>query len=88
MQLGQLRGEGAVGVVADERVGVAVVAAGAEGGICGSEERMTPVKYSDYLAQQIGGAQEAVVPDATHFVQLQKYQQVNARIEGFLSSLK
>lgn len=56
--------------------------------ICGSDDQMTPVKYSDYLAQQIAGAEEDVVPGATHFVQLQKYQQVNANIEKFLASLK
>jgi pimeloyl-ACP methyl ester carboxylesterase len=56
--------------------------------ICGSEDDMTPVKYSHYLAQQINGADEDVVPGASHFVQLQKYQQVNAKIEGFLARLK
>lgn len=56
--------------------------------ISGKEDQMTPVKYSDYLAQHIPGARREVVPEAGHFVQLQKYHQVNAEIEGFLASLK
>jgi pimeloyl-ACP methyl ester carboxylesterase len=56
--------------------------------ICGSEDVMTPVKYSDYLAQQIKGAHKDIIPGANHFVQLEKYHQVNAKIEEFLGRLK
>jgi pimeloyl-ACP methyl ester carboxylesterase len=56
--------------------------------ICGSEDTMTPVKYADYLADNIPGAKKAVIPGATHFVQIQKYKQVNASIEEFVASLK
>jgi pimeloyl-ACP methyl ester carboxylesterase len=56
--------------------------------ISGSDDEMTPVKYSDYLAQHIQGAQQDVIPGARHFVQLQKYHQVNSKIEEFLASMK
>jgi pimeloyl-ACP methyl ester carboxylesterase len=56
--------------------------------ICGSEDAMTPVKYSDYLAQQIKGARKDIIPGANHFVQLEKYHQVNAKIEEFLGRLR
>ncbi|MCY4367319.1 MAG: alpha/beta hydrolase [Chloroflexi bacterium] len=56
--------------------------------LCGSEDSMTPVKYADYLTDNISGARKVVVPGASHFVQLQKYKQVNASIEEFLTSLK
>jgi pimeloyl-ACP methyl ester carboxylesterase len=56
--------------------------------ISGGDDQMTPVKYSEYLARNIAGAHLEVVPGGNHFVQLQKYQQVNARIESFLASLK
>ena len=56
--------------------------------ICGAEDTMTPVRYADYLSNQIPGAQETIIPQATHFVQLQQYQQVNASIERFLETLK
>ena len=56
--------------------------------VCGSEDVMTPVKYSDYLANQIKNAREEIIPGAGHFVQLQKYQQVNVQIERFMATLK
>ena len=56
--------------------------------VCGSRDIMTPVKYSDYLAREIDGAQEEVIPGGSHFVQLEKYQQVNEKIERFLATLK
>lgn len=56
--------------------------------ICGSEDVMTPVKYSDYLTNSIQGASLAVIPGGTHFVQLEKFQKVNEEIEDFLASLK
>ena len=56
--------------------------------ICGSEDTMTPVKYADYLAQEIPGAQREIIPGGTHYVQLEKYQQVNRQIEQFLATLK
>lgn len=55
--------------------------------IVGVEDEMTPVKYADYLADRIPGAQKAIIPGATHFVQLQQPQAVNAAIAGFLQSL-
>ena len=56
--------------------------------VCGSQDVMTPVKYADYLASEIQGAREEIIPDANHFVQLEKYQQVNAQIERFLAGLR
>lgn len=55
--------------------------------ICGAEDEMTPVKYADYLADRIPGAQKAIIPDAGHFVPLQQPQAVNAAIADFLKSL-
>ena len=56
--------------------------------ICGDQDTMTPVRYADYLADKIPGAQKTIIPGATHFVQLQKYKEVNASIEQFLATLK
>jgi pimeloyl-ACP methyl ester carboxylesterase len=56
--------------------------------LCGSDDVMTPVRYSDYLAQRIQGAREDVIPGGSHFVQLGKYQEVNEKIEQFLAKLK
>ena len=56
--------------------------------ICGAEDTMTPVKYADFLADNIPGARKAIIPHANHFVQLQQPKLVNASIEEFLASLK
>ena len=55
---------------------------------CGSDDLMTPVKYSDYLAHQIKGAHEHIIRQGSHFVQLSKYHEVNEKIELFLATLK
>ena len=56
--------------------------------ICGANDQMTPVKYADYLAEKIKGSHRDVIPNAEHFVQIQKYQQVNDKIGEFLTRLK
>ena len=56
--------------------------------ICGSDDVMTPVKYSKYLANSIEGARQKVIAGGSHFVHMQKYQQVNQEIEDFLTSFK
>ena len=55
--------------------------------IVGAEDEMTPVRYAEYLADCIPGAQKAIILGAPHFVQLQQPQAVNAAIAGFLESL-
>ncbi len=39
--------------------------------ICGADDRMTPVKYSQFLAEQIKGAELLIVPAAGHMVMLE-----------------
>ena len=56
--------------------------------ICGSEDVMTPVKYSDYLAAGIAGAERAVIAGGSHFAHMEKFQQVNGVIEDFLASIR
>lgn len=56
--------------------------------LCGSEDVMTPVKYSSYLAQHIKGARQNIIAGAGHFLQLGKYHEVNEKIEEFLATLK
>ncbi len=55
--------------------------------LCGSQDSLAPVKYSHYLTQKIEGAREDIIPGGDHFVQLDKYHQVNEQIERFLASL-
>jgi pimeloyl-ACP methyl ester carboxylesterase len=55
--------------------------------ICGSEDVMTPPKYSSYLAARIEGAKLSVVDGGTHYFFAEKPEAVNRAIEQFLLGL-
>jgi len=55
--------------------------------ICGSEDEMTPVKYTKYLVDKIEGAIKVIVDGATHAVAREKPKEVNQAIESFLAGL-
>lgn len=55
--------------------------------LCGSEDVMTPPKYSSYLAAQIKGAKLTVINGGTHYVFVEKPEAVNQAIEQFLANL-
>lgn len=55
--------------------------------LCGTDDNMTPVKYSQYLANKIAGAHLVVINGGTHFAFLEKPEEVNRAIDDFLKSL-
>jgi len=55
--------------------------------ICGSEDEMTPVKYSQYLATKINGARLVIIEGGTHLAFMEKPEEVNQAIEEFLKKL-
>jgi pimeloyl-ACP methyl ester carboxylesterase len=55
--------------------------------ICGEEDRLTPVKYSEYLHEQIPGSQLVVIPHAGHLVVLEAPRATNGAIAAFLRTL-
>ena len=55
--------------------------------LCGEEDRLTPVKYSEYLHEQIAGSQLIVIPDAGHMVVLEQPRATNEAIASFLHTL-
>ena len=55
--------------------------------LCGSEDIMTPPKYSRYLASKIEGAREVIINGGTHMVFAEKPLEVNQAIEDFQRSL-
>jgi pimeloyl-ACP methyl ester carboxylesterase len=55
--------------------------------ICGTEDEMTPVKYSQYLANKIAGARLIIIEGGAHFVFMEKPEEVNRAIEEFLRGL-
>jgi len=55
--------------------------------IVGESDQMTPVKYSEYLRQQIPNSELHVVPHAGHSVMLEQYKTVNGIISQWVASL-
>ena len=55
--------------------------------LCGDADRMTPVKFSQFLHEQIAGSQLTVVPGAGHMVMLEQPAAVVENVAAFLSSL-
>jgi len=55
--------------------------------ICGTEDDMTPVKYSQYLVNKIIGAKLVVIEGGPHHCFLEKPLEVNRAIGKFLKSL-
>lgn len=56
--------------------------------ICGAEDDMTPVKYSQYLADKITGAKLVIIDGGSHHCFLEKPVEANRAIEEFLRSFK
>ncbi len=55
--------------------------------VCGADDRMTPVRSSQFLADSIRSARLVVVPRAGHMVMLEQPQAVAAELGKFVSSL-
>ena len=56
--------------------------------LCGEEDRLTPVKYAEYLHSQIAGSRLVVIPHAGHLVVLEQPRATNEAIATFLRSLR
>lgn len=55
--------------------------------VVGSEDRMTPPKFAEYLAGNISGARLCVLPDCGHYPQIEQPARFHAELEGFLADL-
>jgi pimeloyl-ACP methyl ester carboxylesterase len=55
--------------------------------LCGSDDVMTPPKYSHFLAERIPGTRAVVIPGGTHMVFAEKPEEVNSAIEEFVGGL-
>lgn len=56
--------------------------------ICGSDDIMTPPKYSHRLVEKIPGARAVIIQGGTHMVFAEKPGEVNAAIDEFLQGLQ
>jgi len=54
--------------------------------ICGREDRLTPVKYSEYLRDHIPDATLHIIEGAGHMVMLERPREVSRAIEDFLKA--
>jgi pimeloyl-ACP methyl ester carboxylesterase len=52
-----------------------------------AEDKLTPPKYGEYLAKNIRRAKLIQIPDAGHFSPLERDEEVNQSMIGFLQSL-
>lgn len=55
--------------------------------ICGADDRMTPVKYSQFLYDHMKGATLCVIPNAGHYVMREQPEQVNQAIREWLEKI-
>jgi len=55
--------------------------------VCGKEDRLTPVKYSDFLKKNIAGSRIEIIEGAGHMVMLEAPQTLGEKILNFLESL-
>lgn len=53
--------------------------------VVGAEDRMTPEKYSRFLADKLPHAKLVVVPEAGHYVQIEQPDQVASALRAWLS---
>ncbi len=53
--------------------------------IAGADDRLTPLKYGEYLNREIRGSRLSVIRDAGHMVMLEKPEETNRAIEAFVA---
>jgi pimeloyl-ACP methyl ester carboxylesterase len=55
--------------------------------VCGSEDQMTPLRYSEFLRDHIAGARLEVVPNAGHMVMLEQPDVISNLLADFINSI-
>jgi len=55
--------------------------------MCGIEDLMTPLRYTQYLADAIPDAQQHLVPDAGHMLMLEQPKAVAKAVEAWLKTI-
>lgn len=53
--------------------------------VCGSQDRMTPPKYSEYLSQNIAGAELRIIENAGHMAMLEQAAEFNRIVAQWLA---
>ena len=55
--------------------------------VCGADDRLTPVKYSEYLHDHIPGARLVMIPEAGHMVMLEQPDAFLGALAEFVDSI-
>ena len=55
--------------------------------VCGAEDKLTPVKYSEFLRDHIAGARQLTIPDAGHMVMLEQPQAFSDVLADFVDTI-
>jgi pimeloyl-ACP methyl ester carboxylesterase len=55
--------------------------------ISGTEDKMTPIKYSQYFHENIAESEMVLIEEAGHMVMLEKFKEVNKSIINFIERL-
>jgi len=53
--------------------------------ICGTEDRLTPPKYSHFFHEQIKNSEMVLIDNAGHFIMLEKADELNQAIKEFIN---
>ncbi|MFX1316915.1 MAG: alpha/beta fold hydrolase [Promethearchaeota archaeon] len=54
--------------------------------VCGKDDKLTPVKYSEYFKDNIQNSELKIINKAGHMVMIEKPKQVNKAIENFIKT--
>lgn len=52
--------------------------------LCGDEDELTPVKYSQFLHRQIKGSKLEILPNAGHMVMMESPEAFNGKVSEFI----
>lgn len=55
--------------------------------ICGTDDKLTPIKYSQYFHDKIANSKMSIIENAGHMVMLEKFEEVNDSIIKFVEGL-
>jgi pimeloyl-ACP methyl ester carboxylesterase len=56
--------------------------------ICGQNDEMTPLRYSQYLKDHIKDSKIVVIPDTGHMVMMEKHQVISKALGEFFSKIR
>jgi len=56
--------------------------------VCGEDDRLTPIKYSQYMKERIRNARIVIISDAGHSGMLEKPEELNHALRSFLAEIR